>query len=98
MRSQEKQILPSLSPRLLVPNRNPHPKELSFSMPDDFNLELSFITATVLGVLSLFLSRYFRSDPMVRRPVHVLSSVTFKVITERHYTSAAQRYPNHRVF
>jgi len=66
-------------------------------MPDDFTLELSFITAAVLGVLSLFLSRYFRSDPMVR-PVHVLSSVTFKVITERHYTSAAQRYPNHRAF
>jgi hypothetical protein len=35
-------------------------------MPDDFTLKLSFLTAAVLGVVSLFLSRYFRSDPMVR--------------------------------
>ncbi|KAF8491191.1 cytochrome P450 [Russula emetica] len=33
-------------------------------MPDDFTLKLSF-TAGVLCVVSLFLSRYFRSDPML---------------------------------
>ena len=31
-------------------------------MPDDFTLKLSFLTAAVLGVVSLFLSRCFRSE------------------------------------
>ncbi|KAI0277140.1 cytochrome P450 [Russula aff. rugulosa BPL654] len=37
--------------------------ELSFNMPDDFTLKMSFLTVTALGAVSLFLSRYLRSDP-----------------------------------
>jgi hypothetical protein len=54
-------------------------------MPDDFTLKLSFLTAAVLGVVSvsLFLGRYFRSDPMVRS-LHLPFSVPLFLIDFTH--------------
>jgi hypothetical protein len=46
----------------------PHPtptSELSYSMPGEFTLNAQFLTA-ILVVVSLLVSQYYRSDPMVR--------------------------------
>ena len=62
-------------------------------MSDDFTLKMSFLSAAVLGAVSLFLSRYLKSDPTVR-----FLRLSFSATPERFHTSSAQRYPNHRVF
>ena len=49
------------------------PPAQTFSMPDDFTLKVSLLTATVLGVLSLFLSWYLRRDPVVSSYTFLLS-------------------------
>ncbi len=46
-------------------NKKPRSPNNSYSMPDVFTLNAPFFTA-ILVVVSLFISRYFRSDPMVR--------------------------------
>ncbi len=42
-------------------------------MPDELSSKM-FLTAAVLGVITLFLSRYFRRDPQVRSQRHSLIS------------------------
>jgi len=53
-------------------------------MPNDFILNLTFLTTAVLGVVSLLLGRVFRSDPMVRS-LHLPFSVTLSLNDSTHH-------------
>jgi hypothetical protein len=48
-------------------------------MPDEFTLKVSFL-AGVLVVVSLFVSRHFRGDPMVR-PFYLLFTLSLNDVT-----------------